>query len=177
MCTDTDNSTPAEKLALELSTEFGVKVQAFKMPASPSSAIDACILKVTQEMGEIDVVVANAGICIHESAEKMTDDQFEEVFRVNTFSPFYLARAVHASWYPGGYNTQLQKQGKSILFVSSISGSIVNLPQLQCAYNASKAALTMLGKALAGEWAGEGIRVNGELLLSSREFYPPPHTY
>lgn len=47
-----------------------------------------------------------------------------------------------------------------MLMVSSMSGSIVNRPQKQAAYNASKAASAHLMKSLAGEWAGYGIRVN-----------------
>lgn len=48
----------------------------------------------------------------------------------------------------------------SILFLSSIAGSRVLHPQQQCAYNASKAAVTQLAKSLAAEWAPHGIRVN-----------------
>lgn len=132
-----DNATPGDKLAAELSKEYGVKVLAFKMPASPSSAIDAAVALITATMGEIDVVVANAGICIHESAENMTDAQFEDTFQVNCFSPFYLARAAHASWYPGGFKIENVKKEKVILFVSSISGVIVNIPQLQCGMSSS----------------------------------------
>jgi sorbose reductase len=48
----------------------------------------------------------------------------------------------------------------NILMVSSMSGSIVNRPQKQAAYNASKAAAGQLMKSLAAEWAPHGIRVN-----------------
>ena len=50
--------------------------------------------------------------------------------------------------------------GGSIIFLSSIAGSRVLHPQQQCAYNASKAAVTQLAKSLAAEWAEHGIRVN-----------------
>ena len=50
--------------------------------------------------------------------------------------------------------------GGSIIFISSIAGSRVLHPQQQCAYNASKAAVTQLAKSLAAEWAQHGIRVN-----------------
>lgn len=69
----------------------------------------------------------------------MTDEEFESVFRVNTFSPFYLSRACYRTWFPDGKVTV--KKEKIILFVSSMSGLISNLPQTQCAYNASKAAV------------------------------------
>ena len=53
-----------------------------------------------------------------------------------------------------------QQTGGSIIFLSSIAGSRVLHPQQQCAYNASKAAVTQVAKSLAAEWAQHGIRVN-----------------
>ncbi|KAI5481788.1 cytoplasmic protein [Pseudohyphozyma bogoriensis] len=157
----TYNATPADKLAADLSKEFGVKVGSYKMAAESSSEIDAAVALISKEMGEIDVVIANAGICIHEDAATMTDKQFEDVFRVNTFSPYYLSRAAYKSWFPSGAPTTKEgKKDKIILFVSSISAIISNTPQNQCSYNAAKAALTHLGKSLAGEWATSGVRVN-----------------
>ena len=50
--------------------------------------------------------------------------------------------------------------GGSIIFIASMSGSIVNYPQEQSCYNASKAAVIQLGKSLAAEWAQHNIRVN-----------------
>ncbi|OMP85141.1 D-arabinitol 2-dehydrogenase [ribulose-forming] [Diplodia seriata] len=47
-----------------------------------------------------------------------------------------------------------------MVFVGSISGSVVNVPQAQALYNASKAAVRHLAASLAVEWAGAGIRVN-----------------
>jgi NAD(P)-dependent dehydrogenase (short-subunit alcohol dehydrogenase family) len=48
----------------------------------------------------------------------------------------------------------------SVIFVSSMSGRVVNIPQFQASYNSSKAAVSMLAKSLAVEWAPSGIRVN-----------------
>lgn len=64
----TYNATPADSLAAELSKEFGVVAKAYQM-AEGSEAINACVEKVTKEMGEIDIVIANAGICIHQDAQ------------------------------------------------------------------------------------------------------------
>lgn len=50
--------------------------------------------------------------------------------------------------------------GGSIIFIASMSGSIVNYPQQQSCYNASKAAVIQLGRSLAAEWAQHKIRVN-----------------
>lgn len=48
----------------------------------------------------------------------------------------------------------------SIIFIASMSGRIVNWPQEQCAYNASKAAVKHLGTSLAAEWAKFNVRVS-----------------
>ncbi|KAM0753129.1 NAD(P)-binding protein [Meredithblackwellia eburnea MCA 4105] len=155
----TYNATPANVLANELAQTYGVRVRAYKMPAEDSRKIDETVQLVTKEMGEIDIVIANAGVCYHVDADKTTDKQFEDTFRINTFSPFYLSRAVYKTWFPSDSPPAVKKD-KVILFVSSISGIIYNTPQTQVAYNASKAGLTMLAKSLAGEWAPKGIRVN-----------------
>lgn len=98
------------------------------MPADDSKAIDAAVQKIHNELGEIDIVVANAGICIHQNAEDMTDKEFEDVYRVNTFGPYYLARAAYRTWFP---TPETPAKDKVILFVSSISGLITNTPQNQ----------------------------------------------
>lgn len=54
----------------------------------------------------------------------------------------------------------VQRQKGSIVNIGSISGIIVNRPQMQPAYNASKAAVHQLTKSLAAEWAPSGVRVN-----------------
>ncbi|KAK3064411.1 hypothetical protein LTS18_007424 [Coniosporium uncinatum] len=54
----------------------------------------------------------------------------------------------------------LAPQRCSMVLIASMSGSIVNYPQEQCAYNASKAGVVQLAKNLATEWARYGIRVN-----------------
>lgn len=52
------------------------------------------------------------------------------------------------------------KNGGSMIFIASMSGGIVNYPQEQSCYNASKAAVIQLGKSLATEWSRYQIRVN-----------------
>ena len=54
----------------------------------------------------------------------------------------------------------IARGGGAIVNIGSMSGQIVNTPQPQCHYNASKAAVHQLTRSLAVEWAGKGIRVN-----------------
>jgi NAD(P)-dependent dehydrogenase (short-subunit alcohol dehydrogenase family) len=101
----------------------------------------------------VDVLVCNAGIVHSEiPAETMSDAQWLDVVDVNLNGVFWCCRAF------GGH---MLKAGRgSIVNVGSMSGLIVNRPQAQSSYNASKAALHHLTKSLAAEWSGRGVRVN-----------------
>lgn len=102
--------------------------------------------------GRIDVLVNNAGVCHHAPAFEVTDEQWDDVFDLNVRALWKMSRAVGAVMRDNG--------GGSIVNVGSMSGIIVNRPQWQPAYNASKAAVHHLTKSLAVEWAPHGIRVN-----------------
>jgi NAD(P)-dependent dehydrogenase (short-subunit alcohol dehydrogenase family) len=78
---------------------------------------------------------------------------FRRLIDINVTGAFLVAQAC-------GQQMIKQGTGGSIIFVASMSGSIVNYPQPQCCYNASKAAVIQLTKSLAAEWAQHGIRVN-----------------
>lgn len=94
--------------------------------------------------------------------------EFRRTFEVNTFGSYYFARALARSWLgediavgAGSTGRPAPRQlGKQILFISSISAIVAMSPQRQMAYNASKAAVTMMSKSLAVEWASLGITVN-----------------
>jgi NAD(P)-dependent dehydrogenase (short-subunit alcohol dehydrogenase family) len=102
--------------------------------------------------GRIDVLVNNAGTCYHAPAFDVTDEQWASVFDLNVRALWKVSLAVGAGMRDAG--------GGSIVNIGSMSGFIVNRPQWQPAYNASKAAVHHLTKSLAVEWAPHGIRVN-----------------
>jgi NAD(P)-dependent dehydrogenase (short-subunit alcohol dehydrogenase family) len=124
------------------------------------SAIDADITgdadEITQRavnrLSGLDILVNNAGLCIHKESWQVTEDEWARVFDLNVRAlwNFSLAGGRHMAASGGG----------SIINVGSISAMIVNRPQWQPAYNASKAAVHQLTKSLAAEWAPAGIRVN-----------------
>ena len=124
------------------------------------SAIDADITgdagritgQAVERLGGLDILVNNAGVCVHKESWQVTDDEWAQVFDLNVTALWKCSLAAGRQMARSG--------GGSIINVGSISGLIVNRPQWQPAYNASKAAVHQLTKSLAAEWAAAGIRVN-----------------
>src|SRR6476620_10385780 len=103
-------------------------------------------------LGTVDVLVNNAGICYHAPSFDVTDEQWTNVFDLNVRALWKTSLAVGA--------VMREHRSGSIVNVGSMSAIIVNRPQWQPAYNASKAAVHHLTKSLAVEWAPYGVRVN-----------------
>jgi NAD(P)-dependent dehydrogenase (short-subunit alcohol dehydrogenase family) len=118
-------------------------------PDHVSAAIDS----IVDRHGRIDILVNNAGIARSERpAESVTDEHWCDVINVNLNGTFWCSRAA---------GRHMLKQGGGVIVnVGSMSGFIVNRPQEQSAYNASKAGVHHLTRSLAAEWAGRGVRVN-----------------
>jgi NAD(P)-dependent dehydrogenase (short-subunit alcohol dehydrogenase family) len=112
----------------------------------------ASVRAMAEEVGPIDVLVNNAGICFHRPALEVPDEEWRTVFDVNVDGVWNCSRVVGAQMIARG--------GGVIVNIGSISAMIVNRPQWQPAYNASKAAVHQLTKSLAAEWAPHGVRVN-----------------
>jgi NAD(P)-dependent dehydrogenase (short-subunit alcohol dehydrogenase family) len=109
--------------------------------------------RLAAQHGKIDILVNNAGIARSETpAENVSDEHWLNVVDVNLNGTFWCCRAF-------GKHMLGAKSG-SIVNIGSMSGFIVNKPQEQCYYNASKAAVHHLTKSLAAEWGARGVRVN-----------------
>ena len=118
-----------------------------------SARVSAVADAIAREHGRIDILVNNAGIARSETAaEDVADEHWLNVLDVNLNGSFWCARA---------FGRHMLAQGSgSIVNVGSMSGLIVNRPQPQSYYNASKAAVHQLTKSLAAEWGPRGVRVN-----------------
>lgn len=127
----------------------GLDVDGVVMDVTDSDAVTA----IADRMGAIDILVNNAGIARSDTpAEAVADEHWRHVLDVNLNGTFWCARA---------FGRHMLAAGKgSIVNVGSMSGFIVNRPQPQSYYNASKAAVHQLTKSLAAEWADRGVRVN-----------------
>ncbi|MDQ1556851.1 MAG: hypothetical protein QOI02_1853 [Actinomycetota bacterium] len=114
--------------------------------------IEGILAATLSEFGRVDVLVNNAGTCIHRPALEVTDDEWREVMSVNVDGVWFCSQV---------FGKQFVEQGSgSIVNIGSMSGDIVNRPQFQPAYNASKAAVHHLTRSLAAEWGPLGVRVN-----------------
>jgi NAD(P)-dependent dehydrogenase (short-subunit alcohol dehydrogenase family) len=102
--------------------------------------------------GSIDILVNNAGVGQHGDTEDFNDELLDKIMNVNVDSVFRMCRSVL---------TPMKKQGGGVILnIGSISGLVSNIPQPQIAYNASKAAVHMLTKSMASDFADQNIRVN-----------------
>jgi NAD(P)-dependent dehydrogenase (short-subunit alcohol dehydrogenase family) len=115
--------------------------------------VAAAQIEIASTVGPVDILVNNAGIAISfRPAETMDDDTWHKVIDVNLNGVFFCCRSFGKAMLDRGHGT--------IINVGSMSADIVNYPQEQANYNASKAGVHHLTRSLAAEWAERGVRVN-----------------
>lgn len=140
-------------LAEKTANEVGGETKVFKVDVTDPAAVEQARDATLAAFGKIDILVNNAGIARSETpAETVTDEHWLNVIDVNLNGTFWCCREF-------GKHMLKAKSG-AIVNVGSMSGFIVNKPQEQCFYNASKAGVHHLTKSLAAEWGARGIRVN-----------------
>jgi len=141
-------------------SESVAKLKALKIDAhgvtldvTKSAEVDKVAAQVIKDHGRVDILVNNAGVAKSDvKAEDTSDAHWRHHMDVNVDGLFWCCRA---------FGKQMLRQGKgSIVNIGSMSGFIVNKPQPQSFYNASKAAVHHLTRSLAAEWAARGVRVN-----------------
>jgi NAD(P)-dependent dehydrogenase (short-subunit alcohol dehydrogenase family) len=136
----------SERVASELGA-FAVATD-----VTDAASVTAMLETVTAELGPVDVLVNNAGVCFHGPALEVPEEEWRAVWDVNVDGLWRCSRAVGA---------QMVARGTGVIVnIGSLSGIVVNRPQMQPAYNASKAAVHQLTRSLAAEWAPFGVRVN-----------------
>jgi NAD(P)-dependent dehydrogenase (short-subunit alcohol dehydrogenase family) len=131
---------------------LGVRAIAIETDVRQADDVGRAVEEVLDRFDRVDVLINNAGTCIHRAALDVTQQEWRHVLDVNVDGVWNCAQAF-------GRVMVAQRSGV-IINIGSISAFIVNRPQWQPAYNASKAAVHQLTKSLAAEWAPYGVRVN-----------------
>lgn len=139
--------------AQAIADDYGVAAHGQRLDVTDQAAVSEAFLVVRETLGVPTVLVTAAGIEINGDSVQVTAEQWRKVIDVNLTGTFFAAQAFAEGLLDAG-------RAGSAVFIASMSGSIVNVPQWAASYNASKAAVMHLGKSLAVEWASAGIRVN-----------------
>lgn len=147
---DIDTKT-AKATAQELAS-IGPRIDVVETDVTKPESVQDMVRQAMEQFGRIDILFNNAGICVNEPAQEMSFESWKKVIDINLTGIFLVAQTV-------GKVMVAQKSGV-IINTASMSAHIVNQPQPQCSYNASKAGVIQLTKSLAVEWASYGVRVN-----------------
>jgi len=141
----TDSAIEKEVKAL------GVGFSAFQADLTDRASLYAFIGRVKEKHDRVDILINNAGMILRQPAAQHSDEFWDKVLSINLDAAFILAREF-------GKEMLVRRSGK-IIFTASLltfQGG-VNVP----GYAASKGAVGSLVKALANEWASQGVNVNG----------------
>ena len=149
-----------------------------------ADAVENAVDQAVKDLnGRLDIFVANAGIPWQKGA--MVDgpiDHYRDVVETDLDGTYYSAKAAAKHWRRQALErtdlsgTPLKDYTSgSFIATASISGVIVNIPQLQASYNAAKAGVIQLCKSLAVEWA-QNARANsispGYIITEISSFLP-----
>jgi len=129
---------------------YGVKAKGYRSDASDFQAAEELAAEVVKEFGRIDVLVNNAGITIDGLLLRMSEEQWDQVIRVNLKSVFNLTKAVSKN--------MIRAKSGSIINLTSVVGIKGNAGQAN--YAASKAGIIGFTKSIALELGSRNIRSN-----------------
>lgn len=131
----------------------GKVAKSYIVDVQSEEAIEKGVAEVVKDFGKVDILFNNAGITVHKNVLEAASSDWEFILKTNLLGEVAMAKAVAKVMIEKGIKG-------SIINMASMSGSIVNVPQMQTLYNVSKAAVIHMTKSLAIEWADYGIRVN-----------------
>ena len=139
-----------EAVLADLATELGGRTSIVPANLSDSAAVDGLIGLAEAAAGQVDILVANAGITRDGLLLRMKDDDWEQVLKVNLDSYFRLSRAA--------LRGMMKRRFGRIIGITSVVGIMGNPGQAN--YAASKAGMIGFSKSLAQEVATRGVTVN-----------------
>lgn len=140
----------ARSLAAELREQFGIPAEVFCCDVSEEAQVTAMFGAIADTLGNVDLLVNNAGISRQQLFTDITAEQWDRLFAVDVRGVFLCSRAALPA--------MIHKKRGSIINISSIWG--ITGASCEVHYSAAKAAVIGLTKALAKEVGPSGIRVN-----------------
>lgn len=147
--------------AAEIEKKYGVKCKAYQVNIKDAEAVEKAVTAAVKEFnGRLDIFVANSGIPWTQGPMAQGElEHYRNVVATDLDGTFYCARSAANVW------RRQKKEGTDIngnklenftygsfVATASMSGHIVNFPQMQAAYNAAKSGVIHLCKSLAVEW-------------------------
>lgn len=138
-----------EALTAELEA-YGIKAKGYRSDASDFSSAESLVNEVVADFGTLDILVNNAGITRDGLLMRMSEDQWDEVIRVNLKSVFNLTKAAT--------KPMMKAKFGSIINLTSVVGIRGNAGQTN--YAASKAGIIGFTKSVALELGSRNIRSN-----------------
>lgn len=139
--------------AAALQAETGSPAVGITADVTDEQSVAGAFAEVERVLGTPTIGVNAAGVTVWEDSIDAPVASWRRVLDINLTGTFLCCQALARAARNAG-------QPAAIVNVSSMSGSVVNVPQHQASYNTSKAGVDMLTKTLAVEWAPLGIRVN-----------------
>lgn len=162
-------STSAVEKAKYLADTYGVRAKAYECNVSNYDDVMSTVAQIEKDFGTIDIFVANAGTPWTQGRSLDVEGlgDWQKIIDLDLSGVYYCAKAIGPIFKKNGHG--------SLIITASMSGHIVNVPQMQAPYNAAKAACIHLAKSLAVEWA-PFARVNsvspGYILTDISNFIP-----
>ena len=143
-----------EALAAEL-TGQGQRAIALRLDVADAETIAPAFDEAQARLGPISILINNAGVSGDGMALDMSIEKFDQTFDVNVRGVYFAAQAAARLMLDSGV---AERGDARIVNIGSVAGQ-TNLPGLS-AYCASKAAVAMMTRVMAREWARRGIAVN-----------------
>lgn len=138
-----------QALEAELAS-YGIKAKGYRSDASDYSSAEQLVIDVVADFGTLDVLVNNAGITRDTLLMRMSEEQWDEVMRVNLKSVFNLTKAAT--------KPMMRAKNGSIINITSVVGLMGNAGQAN--YSASKAGIIGFTKSIGKELGSRNIRSN-----------------
>jgi 3-oxoacyl-[acyl-carrier protein] reductase len=133
-----------------LAAELGTRVHVLPCNLADPAETEALVPRAEEEMGQLDVLVANAGVTRDNLLVQLRDEDWDQVIAVNLSATFRLARAA--------VRGMMRRRFGRVIAITSVVGTTGNPGQAN--YVAAKAGITGMIKALAQEYAKRGVTAN-----------------